>query len=185
MSKIQKIVFQNIPLQNGVVQSKTILSYQLFGQPVGSAPLVVVNHALTGNSQVIGENGWWNELIGIDKTIDTTKYTILAFNVPGNGFDGKIIDNYRDFTARDIAKLFIEGLNYLKVSDVFALIGGSVGGGIAWEMIAIEPKLTQNLIAIATDTKITSLNKELKFIPLSDTAKIAEIIMNYFQINDI
>ena len=43
----------------------------------------------------------------------------------------------------------------------------------------------ENLIAIATDTKITSLNKELKFIPLSDTAKIAEIIMNYFQINDI
>ena len=43
----------------------------------------------------------------------------------------------------------------------------------------------ENLIAIATDTKITSLNKELKFIPLSDTAKIAEIIMNYFQINYI
>ena len=38
-------------------------------------------------SKLIGENGWWNELIGIDKTIDTSKYTILAFNVPGNGFD--------------------------------------------------------------------------------------------------
>ena len=35
------------------------------------------------------------------------------------------------------------------------MIGGSVGGGIAWEMIAIEPKLTQNLIAIATDWKST------------------------------
>ena len=59
MSTIQKIVFQNVSLQNGVVQAKVILSYQLFGQPVGSAPLVVVNHALTGNSQVLGENGWW------------------------------------------------------------------------------------------------------------------------------
>ena len=59
MSTIRKIVFQNVPLQNGVAQAKVILSYQLFGQPIGSAPLVVVNHALTGNSQVVGENGWW------------------------------------------------------------------------------------------------------------------------------
>jgi homoserine O-acetyltransferase len=49
--------------------------------------LVLVNHALTGNSQVVGDNGWWNDLIGVNKTIDTTKYTVLAFNVPGNGFD--------------------------------------------------------------------------------------------------
>ena len=73
MSTIQKIVFQNVSLQNGVVQAKVILSYELFGQPVGSAPLVVVNHALTGNSQVIGENGWWQSLIGDDKIIDTKK----------------------------------------------------------------------------------------------------------------
>jgi homoserine O-acetyltransferase len=49
--------------------------------------IVLVNHALTGNSQVVGDTGWWNDLIGVNKTIDTTKYTVLAFNVPGNGFD--------------------------------------------------------------------------------------------------
>jgi homoserine O-acetyltransferase len=38
----------------------------------------LVNHALTGNSQVVGDNGWWNDLIGVNKTIDTTKYTVLA-----------------------------------------------------------------------------------------------------------
>jgi hypothetical protein len=42
-------------------------------------------------------NGWWNDLIGVNKTIDTTKYTVLAFNVPGNGFDGAVIENYFDF----------------------------------------------------------------------------------------
>ncbi|MBD3725213.1 MAG: homoserine acetyltransferase, partial [Flavobacteriaceae bacterium] len=96
MSIIQKIVFQNVPLQNGVVQSKVILSYQLFGQAIGSAPLVVVNHALTGNSQVLGESGWWQSLIGDDKIIDTIKYAVLAFNIPGNGYQDaeNLIENY-------------------------------------------------------------------------------------------
>ena len=33
------------------------LSYQVFGQPLGTTPVVVVNHALTGNSNVAGEQG--------------------------------------------------------------------------------------------------------------------------------
>ena len=60
-----------------------------------------------------------------------------------------------DFTARDIAKLFIEGLKFLKTNQLFAIIGGSVGGGIAWELAALEPKITKHLIPIATDWKST------------------------------
>jgi homoserine O-acetyltransferase len=59
----------------------------------------------------VGDTGWWNDLIGVNKTIDTTKYTVLAFNVPGNGFDGAVIENYLDFTARDIARIFIKAFN--------------------------------------------------------------------------
>jgi homoserine acetyltransferase len=70
---------------------------------------------LTGNSQVIGESGWWNDIVGVDKTIDTRKYTIVSFDVPGNGFNSATIENYRDFIARDIARIFIEGLRVLKL----------------------------------------------------------------------
>ena len=83
--------------------------YQTFGQPIGSAPIVVVNHALTGNSNVTGENGWWNDLIGENKIIDINHFTIIAFNIPGNGFDKNLenlISNYQDFTIRDIASIF-------------------------------------------------------------------------------
>jgi len=120
-----------------------------------TAPIVLVNHALKSYSHVVGENGWWNDLIGANKTIDTTKYTILAFNVPGNGFDGFIIENYSDFNTRDIARIFIEGIQLLEIKKLYAIIGGSVGGGIAWEMVALEPKITQHLIPIATDWKST------------------------------
>tara|TARA_B110000908_G_C10246823_1_gene449333 strand:+ start:733 stop:1722 length:990 start_codon:yes stop_codon:yes gene_type:complete len=134
------------------------LSYQTFGKPLNEAPIVLVNHALTGNSEVIGKNGWWNDLIGGDKCIDTNDYCILAFNIPGNGHDNTIenlIKNYKDFTARDIAKIFTLALAQLNIERLFAVIGGSVGGGIAWELAALNPNLIEHLIPVSTDWKST------------------------------
>ena len=139
---------------NGVKQDIK-LSYQLFGPQLHSAPIVLVNHALTGNSNVTGEEGWWAALIGDGKCIDTKRYTVLAFNVPGNGYDGFVIDNYKDFVAGDIARIFILGLESLAINRLFAIIGGSLGGGIAWEMAAQNPRLTEHLIPVASDWKST------------------------------
>jgi len=131
------------------------LSYQLFGKELHSAPIVLVNHALTGNSHVCGENGWWSALIGKDKCINTEQYTVLSFNIPGNGYDKFVIDNYKDFVSGDIATIFLEGLKQLNIKHLFAIIGGSLGGGIAWEMAALNPKLTTHLIPVASDWKST------------------------------
>lgn len=149
------INIQNFTTENGALYRTLPLSFTFFGLPLHSAPVVLVNHALTGNSQVTGENGWWNDLIGEGKTIDTRKYTILSFNVPGNGIDSFVIENYQDFTARDVARIFLKGIETLKIEQLYAIIGGSVGGGIAWEMLALEPNITENLIPIATDWKST------------------------------
>ncbi|MEJ2112336.1 MAG: bifunctional aspartate kinase/homoserine dehydrogenase I [Flavobacteriaceae bacterium] len=151
---------QNIDIRDYyTVNSKSIptlkLSYQLFGKPLGTAPVVLVNHALTGNSNVSGKDGWWKDLIGNKKVIDTNSYTVLAFNIPGNGYDGFVIENYKDFVARDIARIFLFGLEELKIDKLFAIIGGSLGGGIAWEMTVINPNITEHLIPIATDWKST------------------------------
>jgi len=131
------------------------LSYQLFGKELHTAPIVLVNHALTGNSNVTGDEGWWSALIGKGKCIDTDKYTILSFNIPGNGFDKFIIDNYKDFVAGDIARIFLSGLEELRINKLFAIIGGSLGGGIAWEMAALNINITEHLIPVASDWKST------------------------------
>ena len=47
--------------------------------------MVLVNHSLTGDAQLTGKNGWWNEIIGPAKTIDTLRYTVIGFNIPENG----------------------------------------------------------------------------------------------------
>ena len=154
-NKPTSITFHNFTTESGAFYASINLSFQVFGPALNTAPIVLVNHALTGNSQVIGEQGWWNNLIGENKTIDTTKYSILAFNVPGNGYDDVLIENYMDFNARDVAKIFLEGIKILKIQQLYAIIGGSVGGGIGWEMVALEPKITQHLIPIASDWKST------------------------------
>ena len=153
---LQKIDLFDFTLQNGSYKRWLPLYYQVFGQPIGTAPVVLVNHALTGNSQVTGENGWWNALIGTEKTINTDFYTVIAFNIPGNGFDGQaenLIQNYKDFTTKDIALLFWEGLQFLGIHELFAVIGGSLGGGIAWEMAFLKPNHIENLIPVASDWK--------------------------------
>ncbi|MDQ6470437.1 alpha/beta fold hydrolase [Flavobacterium sp. LHD-80] len=149
------IIIQNFITESGAIFSSLPLSFTLSGLPLHTAPIVLVNHALTGNAQVTGPNGWWNDLIGDGKTIDTHKFTVLAFNVPGNGNDSFVIENYHDFTTRDVARVFIKGLEALHIEQVFAIIGGSVGGGIAWEILALEPNITEHLIPIATDWKST------------------------------
>jgi homoserine O-acetyltransferase len=114
---------------------------------------VLVNHSLTGDSKLTGEGGWWNEMIGPDKIIDTNRYTVLGFNIPGNGVMDQTFSNPEHFHAGDIAFLFLKGLYALDVKFLHALIGGSIGGGIAWEMIAIAPKLCKFLVPVAADWK--------------------------------
>ena len=141
--------------KSGFQISTLQLSYQLFGLELGTAPVVLVNHALTANSSVVGENGWWNQVIGKNKTIDTTKVTVIAFNIPGNGYDGLLIENYQDFVAKDIANLFLIGLRKLGILQLHTIIGGSLGGGIAWEMAGLNPSIAQHIIPIAADWKST------------------------------
>lgn len=155
MSQISSLTIKEYTTKSGFHFKNLPLTYQVFGKKLGTAPIVLVTHALTGNSNVCGENGWWKSLIGPEKCIDVDRYTILAFNIPGNGYDDFFIENYEDFTIYDVAQLFLMGLAKLQIPSVFAAIGGSLGGSILWQMAVLKPGLFQNLIPIATDWKAT------------------------------
>ena len=47
------------------------------------------------------------------------------------------------------------GLEFLGINQLHSIIGGSLGGGIAWEMIVLNPKITKHLVPIASDWKST------------------------------
>ena len=157
MAELRYIDIPNYTTKLGKTSSLK-LSYNIFGRPLHAAPVVMINHALTGNSNVAGDGGWWTSIVGPGKVIDTTLYTILAFNIPGNGQDrnpSNLIENYKDFTAGDIAQIFALALEDLKITKLFAVNGGSVGGGLAWELAALKPSLIEHLIPIASDWKST------------------------------
>lgn len=156
---MEKIKIASWSLENGKIQHDTTVFYQLFGLPLGQAPVVLINHALTGNSNVCGTNGWWSEIIGKKKAINTDYFTVLAINIPGNGYDGELKNlllSYRDFTTRDVANLFWKVLIELGINHLHTIIGGSLGGAIAWEMLLWRPNNISNLIPIATDWKTTN-----------------------------
>jgi len=150
---MKKITIKN---HNANQQENIQLYFEVFGKVINSAPTILVNHALTGNSLVCGEKGWWKNLIGPNKTIDTNKYCIIAFNVPGNGYDGdekNIITDYKNQSTKKIAELFWKALNLLDIEKLYAIIGGSLGGAIAWEMAIQQPNKIQKLIPIACTKK--------------------------------
>ena len=153
MSEIRTISIKNFKTHSGAIYHKINLYYQQFGRQIGKAPIVLVNHSLTGDANLTGDGGWWTEIIGKGKIIDTDKYTILGFNIPGNGVKGQIFNKPEDFHTGDIASLFLLGLSNLKIKKLYALIGGSIGGGIAWEMAAISKDITKFLVPVAADWK--------------------------------
>ena len=155
MSKLCKLEIKNFLSFNETLFNIQ-LSYQLYGKPIGVAPIVMVNHALTGNSSVCGKDGWWDPIVGKNKLINTDKFTVIAFNFPGNGFDKFVIKNYKELILADIAKIFKIGLEKLKISKLHAVIGGSIGGCLIWELAVLYPNLSENYIPIASDWKSTN-----------------------------
>lgn len=155
-NKIIRHKISNFITHTGAKYELPEITYQIIGKELHTAPIVLINHALTGNSDVASEKaGWWKTIIGKGKLIDTEKYTIIAFNIPGNGYDGNLINNYKDYNTCDIAKLFIKTLKEIEINELFVVIGGSLGGGIGWEMAVLEPNFIKYLIPVACDWKST------------------------------
>lgn len=150
---LQRVCIDKFTSERGQQYHELTLSYEVAGCALGTAPIVLVNHALTGNSSVAGEQGWWGSLIGPDKAIDTARYTIFAFNIPGNAYDGVECSDPEQFTLCDVARLFVLGLQKLGITALDAIIGASMGGALTWQMAYLYPTLARRIFPIACDYK--------------------------------
>ena len=90
--ELKYILIQDFETLDGLKILNINLSYQVFGKKLGTAPVILINHALTGNSLVTGKNGWWSKVIGEEKPIDTKKYSILCFGILLHAIVSKLLD---------------------------------------------------------------------------------------------
>nr|WP_231495787.1 homoserine O-acetyltransferase [Paucisalibacillus sp. EB02] len=149
-------------LENGETLPSVSMQYERVGPE--NAPIILVCHALTGNHQTVGSEeqpGWWSGLIGIDKTINTTEFQVITFNVLGgcHGSTGptsinpETNDLYRtDFptiTIRDMVQAQFLALQKLDVRKLFAVIGGSLGGMQALEWGQLYPDFAEKLVVLS------------------------------------
>jgi homoserine acetyltransferase len=79
MNQLHEINIVDFLADSGKIIPSINLSYQLFGKKLGDAPIILVNHALTGNSNLTGKNGWWKEVIGDNKAINTKKFSVISY----------------------------------------------------------------------------------------------------------
>ncbi len=154
MQTLHKHTLTNFKLQCGKAVPLTV-SYQVFGKALHEAPVVLVNHSLTGNANVSGNTGWWSDIIGPKKLVDTEVYSVIAFNFPGNGENGSFLEDYQDWILRDVSEAIKISLDELGIKQLFAAIGGSIGGALAWEMAVSYPEFIENVIPIACHWQAT------------------------------
>ncbi|MFD2209859.1 homoserine O-acetyltransferase [Virgibacillus halophilus] len=149
-------------LESGVLLEDVILQYERAGLCDG--PVVLVCHALTGNHATTGTEdipGWWSGLIGEGRSIDTTTYQVVTFNVLG-GCDGstgptsinpKTGQRYRsDFpaiTVRDMVHAQYKALRALGILKIHTVIGGSLGGMQVQEWALLYPEQIERAIILA------------------------------------
>lgn len=118
--------------------------------------VVIVCHALTGDAHVAGPAGdeqptagWWNELVGPGKAIDTDRWYVISSNVLGGcqgttgpsspAPDGRPYGSrFPRVTIRDQVRVQAALADYLGVNRIALVIGGSMGGMQALEWCAMH-----------------------------------------------
>jgi homoserine O-acetyltransferase len=145
------------------------LAYETWGEldATGDNAVLVV-HALTGDSHCSGgiseaykRGGWWDEMIGPGRPIDTDEYFVVCSNVLGgcSGSTGPAsIDpetgrpygmRFPIVTIRDIVRAQKRLLDDLGVQRLKAVIGGSIGGQQALEWAVEYPEFMEKAVPIA------------------------------------
>ncbi len=164
-------------LDCGATLSPFTVAYETSGTlNADKSNAILICHALTGDQYcaskhpLTGKDGWWSRIIGPDKLIDTNKYYVICTNVLGSclGTTGpKDINpdtgkpwgtNFPVITIRDMVRAQNHLLDHFGIDQLFAAIGGSMGGMQVLEWLATYPERLFAAVPIATAARHTAQN---------------------------
>ncbi len=159
----------DVALESGAVIPDVQIAYESWGKPNADASnAVLILHALTGDSHVVGEAGpghaspgWWEGLVGPGKAIDTDRFFVVAPNILGGcqgttGPSSKAPDGqpwgnrFPYLTVRDQVAAEAAFADALNIHTWHGVIGGSAGGMRALEWAIMYPDRVANLFLLAT-----------------------------------
>ena len=166
-----------LTLVSGKVIKEYNLKYETYGilnEEKNNA--VLICHALSGNHHAAGcyknekKPGWWDNMIGPGKPIDTNKLYVVCLNNLGgcHGSTGpksqipntqKIYgSSFPIITDNDWVNSQKELMDFLKIPSWRFIVGGSLGGMQAFQWTIQYPSLVKNCIVIAAAPKLTAQN---------------------------
>jgi homoserine O-acetyltransferase/O-succinyltransferase len=106
--------------------------------------------------------GWWEDMVGPDKPIDTNRYFVICVNSLGSCFgstgpasiDPETGDRYRlqfpVLCIEDIARGGMEVVRSLGIASLYATVGASMGGMTALAFCLLYPGLVRGLVSISS-----------------------------------
>jgi len=177
-----------IQLKSSSVLDSYDLIYETYGElNANRSNAVLVCHALSGNHHVAGvyadkpkSTGWWDNIVGPGKPIDTDKFFVIGMNNLGgcHGSTGPAsIDaktnrhygaNFPIVTVEDWVETQAQLAEQLGIKQFAAVIGGSLGGMQALQWTLNYPDKVRHALVIAAAAKLTAQN-----IAFNDVARQA------------
>lgn len=167
MSALRKLVVDGpFPMRRGVLDSPTI-TFETLGELNPKADnAVLVFTGLSPSAHIASSPedpsaGWWEDMVGPDKPIDTNRFFVVCVNSLGScfGSTGPASINpatnthYRlDFPVlclEDIASAGAQVLDHLGIDRAYTVVGASMGGMTALAFTLLHPGRSRRLVSIS------------------------------------
>ncbi len=167
-----------LTLKSGAVLPQYDLVYETYGQlNADKSNAIVICHALSGTHHVAGKYseddkypGWWDNLIGPNKPLDTNKFFVIGVNNLGgcHGSTGSASINpatsqpwgsaFPILTVEDWVTSQTLLADYLGIQQLAAVVGGSLGGMQALQWTIAYPERVRHALVIASAPNLTAQN---------------------------
>jgi homoserine O-acetyltransferase len=169
---------QALPLRSGAQLRDYTLVYETYGTlNADKSNAVLVCHALNASHHVAGvhagvekSTGWWDNLVGPGKPLDTNRFFVIGVNNPGSCFGstgpmhtnpdtGRIYGaDFPVVTVEDWVDAQARLLDALGIRQLAAVLGGSLGGMQALSWSLRHPDRLRHCIAVATAPNLSAQN---------------------------